>query len=158
MGLGWLLLALGLAALAFAALLGGREERIFVLAQATSALAGHGAARFEHDLTRTILLDLGVLAILLPLALRSSRTWPLVVASVCVASLMTVAAQLLVHAAPQTYAIIHGGWDLLADLGVALGAWNFRRARQGAKGLAGETRKRRPPADQGPAPADPAEP
>ncbi|CAN7352036.1 hypothetical protein LJR225_002094 [Phenylobacterium sp. LjRoot225] len=136
MGLGWLLLALGLAALAFAAIFGGREERIFVLAQAASGLAGHSAVRFGHDITRPILLDLAVLAILLPLALRSSRIWPLVVASVCVASLMTVAAQLLVHASPQAYAIIHGTWDLLADFVVAFGAWNYWRARRGSKRLA----------------------
>jgi hypothetical protein len=141
MGLGWLLLALGLAVLTFAVIFGGREERIFALAQATSGLLGHGGLPFGHAVTRAILLDLAVLAILLPLALRSSRIWPLVATSVCVASLMTVAAQLLVHAVPQAYAILHGGWDLLADLAVAFGAWNFRRANRGSKGLvAGETK------------------
>jgi hypothetical protein len=83
MGLGWLLLALGLAVLTFAVIFGGREERIFALAQATSGLLGHGGLPFGHAVTRAILLDLAVLAILLPLALRSSRIWPLVATSVC---------------------------------------------------------------------------
>lgn len=129
MNLGWLLPALGLAALAFAAAFGGREERIFVLVQAASGAAEHGA-RFEHEVAGAILVKLAVLAILLWLALRTCKAWPLVVASLCVASLMTEAAQLLVHAAPTAYAITQDGWSLLADLVVAFGAWNVWQARR----------------------------
>lgn len=130
MGLGWMLLALGFAALAFGFIFGGREERIFVLVLATSSFTERNAVHIGHDLLRAALVDLAVLAIVLPLALRTTRTWPLLVASLCVAGLMTEAAQVLVHAAPKAYAITQGGWDLLADLVVAAGAWNVQQARQ----------------------------
>ena len=129
MDLPWLLLAFGLAALTFAVVLGGREERVFVVVQAASGLAEHRIIHLQQELPRAILLDLLVLAILVPLALRSSRTWPLFVASLCLASLMTEAAQLLVGASFEAYAIVQGIWDLIADLVVAYGAWNGWRAR-----------------------------
>jgi hypothetical protein len=141
MELGWLLTGVGLTALAFAVLVGGREERIFVAAQAASGLAEHSFVRFEHDVPRAVLVDLAVLAIVLPLALRSNKAWPLFAASLCVASLMTEAAQMLVHAAPAAYAIIQGAWDLIADMVVAFGAWSVWRAQQRQAPLAAANTK-----------------
>jgi hypothetical protein len=132
MVLGWLLVIIGLGALGFALVAGGREERAFVAAQAASALAEHGMVRFGGDIPVAILVDLAVLAVVVPLALRSSKVWPLFAASLCVATLMTEAAQLLVHASLQAYAITQGAWDLLADVIVAIGAWNVWRARRQA--------------------------
>ena len=77
-------------------------------------------------------VDLALLAVVLPMALKSAKLWPLVAAALCLVMLMTAAAQLLVHATPQAYAIagMAGG---AADIVVALGAWNaWRAGRRGA--------------------------
>ena len=132
MALGWLLVMIGLAALVFAMIAGGREERIFVAAQAASAVAEHIIVRFGGNIPGAILIDLAVLAIIVPLALGSNKVWPLFAASLGVAALMTEAAQLLVGASLEAYAIIHGSWDLLGALVVALGAWNVMRAKRQA--------------------------
>lgn len=132
MALVWGLVGLGSAALGFAFLFGGREERIFATAQALSALGdiflGWNAA--GDNVAGEAVIDLAVLAVVVPLALRTSKVWPLIAASLCVAILMTTAAQALVHATPAAYAIAQGGWTLLADLVVAAGAWNVWRARR----------------------------
>lgn len=129
MSAGWLLVLVGLAALSFAFALGGREERIFVVAQAVSALGEHSAVRFARHIPTAVLIDLAVLAVVIPLALRTNKVWPLFAASVCVATLMTEGAQMLVHASEPAYAIVQGAWDLLANLIVVVGAWNVWRAR-----------------------------
>lgn len=126
----WGLVGLGSAALGFAFLFGGREERIFAAAQALSAagdifLAGDNVAG-------EAVVDLAVLAVIVPLALRTSKAWPLVAASLCLAILMTTAAQALVHANLTAYAIAQGSWMLLANFVVASGAWNAWRARRRA--------------------------
>jgi len=129
----WGLVGLGAAALALALLFGGREERIFAAAKAC-ALGGAliPTAGPTNAVLRDIVVDLALLAVILPLALRSNKAWPLAAASLCLAGLMTGAAQLLAHARPQAYAIVQGGWDLLAACVVAAGAWNVQRARRGA--------------------------
>jgi hypothetical protein len=127
---GWLLVVIGLAALAFALAAGGREERIFVGIQAASALAEHGAVRFGRSIPAAVFIDVVVLALVMPLAMRTHKVWPLFVASLCVATLMTEGAQMLVQASEAAYAVIQGAWDLLANLAVAVGAWNVWRARR----------------------------
>lgn len=131
MSLGWVLIVAGLALLSVALVLGGREERIFVAAQAASALAEHSLLTFGENIGGAVLIDLAVLAVVLPVALTSQKVWPLLAASLCVATLMTEAAQALVHADVEAYAIAQGLWDLLANFVVAVGAWNvWRGARQ----------------------------
>lgn len=130
MSAGWLLVVIGLAALGFALVVGGREERIFVGIQAASAISEHSALRFGESILAAVLIDVVVLAVVLPLALRTKKAWPLLVASLCVASLMTEGAQMVVQASDTAYAIIQGAWDLLADLVVAVGAWNVWRSRR----------------------------
>jgi len=130
MSAGWLLVVIGLAALAFALAVGGREERIFAAVQAASMLGAHAAVRLGESLAAAVLIDTLVLAVVIPMALRSPKAWPLVAASLCVATLMTEAAQMLVHASGTAYAITQGGWDLLASLVVLCGAWNVWRAQR----------------------------
>lgn len=130
MSAGWLLVVVGLAALGFALVVGGREERIFVGVQAASALGEHGAVRFGESIAAAVLIDTVVLAVVIPMALRTHKAWPLVAASLCVATLMTEAAQMLVQASETAYAIIQGAWDLLANLVVVVGAWNVWRSRR----------------------------
>jgi len=139
MGAGELLVVIGLAALAYALTVGGREERIFVAVQAASALGEHAAVRFGRSISSAVLIDLAVLAVVIPLALRTRKVWPLLAASLCVASLMTEGAQMLVHASDTAYAIIQGAWDLLADLVVAVGAWNVWRSRRDLASLQTQT-------------------
>ena len=134
MGIGGALLFVSLALLAVAFLLGEAEERIFVGAQAASGVAEH---YFVHggDIPLAVLVDLAVLAVVLPIALRSGKTWPLVAASLCVATLMSEAAQLLVHASAAAYGVLQGSWDLLANLlvaGSALNIWLSRRPERDA--------------------------
>jgi hypothetical protein len=43
---------------------------------------------------------------------------------------------MLIHATPSAYGIAQGTWELLADLVVALGAWNAWRARRQGDGQA----------------------
>jgi hypothetical protein len=133
MGLTGALVGVGVGALAFALLLGGREERIFGAARAASTLGG-ALIRTPSPIdavVRDAAIDLALLAVVLPLALKSSKAWPLAAASLCLAALMTGAAQMLVHAAPEAYRIVQGGWTLLGDFVVAAGAWNAWRARRG---------------------------
>lgn len=132
MWVAWGLVGLGAAALAVALLLGGRDERIFGAAKAAAALGGEfvRTSMPAQAVVRDVVIDLALLAVVLPLALRSAKAWPLAAASVCVAVLMTAAAQQLVHASPQAYGIVQGGWRLLGDFVVAVGAWNAWRARR----------------------------
>lgn len=136
MGATWGLVGLGAAALGLALVLGGREERIFAGVKAVSAL---GAALAPlHTPTQTVVRDTWInvvlLAVVLPLAMRTLKAWPLAAASLCLAALMTAAAQMLVHAAPEAYGLLQGCWSLLAALVVALGAWNARRGRRPPEG------------------------
>jgi hypothetical protein len=138
----WGLVGLGAAALAFALLLGGREERIFSAARAAAAVTA--VLLGPRSPTQTVVRDVAVALILfvvvLPFALKSTKAWPLAAASLCLATLMTGAAQALVHASLAAYGIVQGGWDLLADLVVVVGAWNAWRARQaGGRPLADPT-------------------
>ena len=132
MWVAWGLAGLGAAALAVALLLGGRDEQIFGAAKAAAALGGEfvrtGAP--AQAVVCDVVIALALLALVLPLALRSTKAWPLTAASVCLAVLMTAAAQQLVHARPQAYGIVQGGWTLLGDLVVAAGAWNAWRVRR----------------------------
>jgi hypothetical protein len=132
MGVVWGLVGLAAASLSFALLFGGREERIFAAAQALSAAAhiflGWNSA--ADNVAGETVVDLAMLAVIVPLALKTSKVWPLVAASLSVAVLMSAAAQALVQATPTAYAIAQGGWSLLADLVVGLGAWNIWRARR----------------------------
>jgi hypothetical protein len=139
MSAGWLLVVVGLAALAFALAVGGREERLFVAVQAASALGEHAAVRFGESIAMAVMIDLGVLALVIPMALRTHKAWPLFAASLCVATLMTEGAQMLVQASDTAYAIIQGAWDLLADLVVAVGAWNVWRSRRAFAALQTQT-------------------
>lgn len=134
MGMTWELIGLGATALAFALLLGGREERIFAAAKAGAvvAVALIGTRSPTQTVVRDVAIALLLFAVVLPLALTSTKAWPLAAASLCLAALMTGAAQALVHASPEAYGIVQGGWQLLTDLVVAVGAWNARRARQAA--------------------------
>jgi hypothetical protein len=129
----WGLVGLSAAALAFALLVGGREERAFAVAKAVAALGGVFARTGTpmEAVVRDATIDLVLLAVVVPLALRSSKVWPLAAASICLASLMTGAAQMLVHASLQAYGLVQGGWDLLAGLVLAAGAWHAWRARRG---------------------------
>jgi hypothetical protein len=135
MGVVWGLVGLSAAALSFALLFGGREERIFASAQALSAGAhiflGWNSA--GDNVGGEAVVDLAMLAVIVPLALKTSKVWPLVAASLSVAILMTAAAQALVRATPVAYAIAQGSWSLLADFVVGLGAWNVWRARRRAR-------------------------
>ena len=134
MGIGGALLVLSLALLAAAFLAGEVEERIFVGAQAASGILEHYFVR-GGDIPTAVLVDLGALAVVLPIALRSSKTWPLVAASLCVATLMSEAAQLLVRASPAAYGLLQGSWDLLANVVVCASAvqlWMTRRAERAA--------------------------
>lgn len=135
MSVGGLLLLVGLACLAVAFLLGGAEERIFVIAQASAGVAEHYLIRVG-DIPEAILVDLAVLAVALPIALRSNKAWPLLAASLCVATLMSEAAQLLVNASAEAYSVLQGCWDLLADLVVVVGALSVWRARRIERALA----------------------
>ena len=132
MGFGGALLFVSLALLAIAFLLGEAEERIFVGVQAASGLAEHSFVR-GGDVATAVLIDLAVTAAVLPIALRSDKAWPLVAASLCVATLMSEAAQWLVRASPAAYSLLQSGWDLLANLLVAGAAlqiwWSSRGAR-----------------------------
>jgi len=139
MSAGWLLIVIGLAPLVFALVAGGREERFFVAVQAASAMGEHTAVRFGQSIATAVLIDLVVLAAVIPLALRTHKAWPLFAASLCVAGLMTEGAQMLVHASYTAYAIIQGTWDLLANLVVAVGAWNVWRVRREAASLQMQT-------------------
>jgi len=130
MSAGWLLVVIGLAALGFVLVVGGREERAFAVVQAASALGEHAALRFGDSIATAVLIDTAVLAVVIPMALRTHKIWPLFAASLCVATLMTEAAQMLVQATETAYAIIQGAWDLLANLVVVVGAWNVWRSRR----------------------------
>lgn len=130
MSIGALLVVIGLIALAFAFLFGGREERIFAAAQAISAISEHSFLAFGENIIGAVIIDLAVLAVVVPLAMRSNKVWPLIGASFCVATLMTEGAQVLVRGTPEAYAIIQGSWDLLASLVVAAAAWQLRRTRR----------------------------
>lgn len=125
----WVLVGVGSAALGFALLVGGSAERIYATARA-AATVGDLLIRANSS-TETVglavLIDLALLAIILPMALKLPKVWPLAAASICVATMMTDAAQLLVHASPQAYGIARGGWELLANGVVAVGAWRARR-------------------------------
>ena len=138
MSVTWVLVGLGSAALIFALLLGGREERIYGAAKAVAALSNLlvGTNSSTGTVIREAVIDLALFAVVLPLALKSNKVWPLVAASVCLATLMTAAAQMLIHATPTAYGIAQGAWALLADLVVALGAWNVWRARRQGDGRA----------------------
>jgi hypothetical protein len=138
MGVTWVLVGLGSAALIFALAAGGREERLYAAAKVLAALCGHLlAARSPADSAlRDAIIDLALLAVVLPLALKSVKVWPLAAASLCIAALMTAAAQMLIHATPSAYGIAQGGWALLGDLMVAVGAWNAWRARRRGDGPA----------------------
>jgi len=126
------LLVAGLLCLAIAFVAGGPEERIFVAAQAVSGLTEHFVVR-SGDIVAAVLVDLGVLAVVLPIALRTTKVWPLIAASLCVASLMSEAAQLMVHASPDAYGLMQASWDLIADLMVAGGAAAVWRAGRTAR-------------------------
>lgn len=132
MGVTWVLVGLGSAALAAALLLGGRQERVYAVAKAIATLCNTflGTNSSPGAIPRDAVIDLALLAVVLPLALKSSKLWPLAAASLCIATLMTAAAQMLIHATPSAYGIAQGGWDLLAGLVVAAGAWNVWRARR----------------------------
>ena len=134
----WVLVGLGSAALIFALLLGGRDERIYGAAKAVAALGDSlmGASSSTGTVARESVIDLALFAVVLPLALKSSKVWPLAAASLCIATLMTAAAQMLIHATPSAYGIAQGAWELLADLVVALGAWHAWRARRQGDGRA----------------------
>lgn len=134
MSVGELLLIFGLACLAVALLAGGLAERIFVAAQGLSGIVEYGVVR-QGDVTGAVLTDLAVLAVVAPIALGTDKTWPLVAASLCVAALMSEAAQLLVHASPAAYGVLQSSWDLLADFVVAVGAVNVWRARRASRAV-----------------------
>jgi len=97
-----------------------------------SGLTEHFVVR-SGDIVAAVLVDLGVLAVVLPIALRTTKVWPLVAASLCVASLMSEAAQLMVHASPDAYGLMQASWDLIADLMVAGGAAAVWRAGRAAR-------------------------
>ena len=132
MSVTWVLVGLGCAALVLALLLGGRDERIYAAAKAITAVGDVliGTSSSAGAVAREAGIDLALFAVVLPLALTSSKIWRLAAASLCIAALMTAAAQMLIHATPSAYGIAQGGWGLLADLVVALGAWNAWRARR----------------------------
>jgi hypothetical protein len=134
----WVLVGLGSAALGFTFLVGGRDERIYAAAKATAAFGDLliGANSSTASVAREAVIDLALLAVVLPLALKSTKVWPLAAASICVATLMTAAAQMLIHATPAAYGIAQGGWDLLAYLVIVAGAWNAWRARRRGDGRA----------------------
>jgi hypothetical protein len=99
------LMVLGLTCLAVALVLGGVEERAFVIAQAASGIAEHYVVR-AGDVPAAVLVDLAVLAVMMPVALTTKKVWPLVVTSLCIATLMSEAAQMLVHAGPRAYGVM----------------------------------------------------
>jgi hypothetical protein len=134
------ILGLGLGAMLFALAVGGAQERIYAAAQAISAAAdlALGVMRFGEHLARQILVDLALFAVVLVLALRSTKAWPLAAASLCVATLMTEAAQALVHATPRAYAICQATWELMADGVMAYAAWDAWRARRRARSPGGQ--------------------
>ena len=138
MSVTWVLVGLGSAALIFALVLGGCEERIYGAAKVIAALCNIlvGTSSSTGTVARESVIDLALFAVVLPLALKSSKVWPLAAASLCIATLMTAAAQMLIHATPSAYGIAQGAWELLADLVVALGAWNAWRARRRGDGRA----------------------
>lgn len=132
MWVAWGLAGVGATALAVALLLGDRDERLFGAAKAAAALGGEFVQTImpAQTVVRDVVIDLVLLAVVLPLALRSTRAWPLAAASVCLAMLMTAGAQQLVHASPQAYGVVQGGWRLLGDFVVAAGAWNAWQGRR----------------------------
>lgn len=144
MSVTWVLVGLGSAALGFAFLFGGREERIYATAKATAALGELviGTHSWSGTAARDALTELALFAVVLPLALKSTKVWPLAAASLCLATLMTAAAQMLIHASPPAYGIARGGWQLLAYLVIVVGAWSAWRARR-----RGDGRARRRPTD-----------
>jgi hypothetical protein len=131
MSMGWALLASGLTCLAVASAAGGPEERLFAAAQALSGLFELLFAR-NGDIDVAVLIDVGVLAVIVPVALRTQKVWPLIAASFSVAAMMTEAAQHMVRASPQAYGLLQGVWDLLADIVVAIGGLCVWRARRRA--------------------------
>lgn len=138
MSVTWVLVGLGSAALGFAVLAGGREERIYATAKATAAL-GALVIRTQSatgTAARDTLIELALFAVVLLLALKSTKVWPLAAASLSLATLMTAAAQMLIHASPSAYGIARGGWELLAYLVIMAGAWNAWRARRRGDGRA----------------------
>ena len=139
MSIEWALLAAGLLCLAVALVVGGLEERTFATAQAVSIAFEITFAR-SGDVDIAVIIDLAVLAIILPIALRTHKAWPLVAASVCVATLMSEAAQYAVHASPDAYGLMQGGWDLVANIVVAIGAARLWRARRAECGAARQSR------------------
>ena len=132
MSIGWALLAAGLICLAFAVIAGGPEERLFAAVQAVSGLLELLFAR-TGAIDIAVLIDFAVLAVIIPIALRTQKIWPLVAAALSVAALMTEAAQHMVHASPDAYGLLQSAWDLLANIVVAiaaLGLWRGRRGRR----------------------------
>ena len=128
----WLLILVSGIALAFAVILGGLEERIVAAAQAVSVVADDlvGAAFTGKNAGAEMSIDLILLAVILPIAFRTSKIWPLVVASLCVVALETEAAQMLASVSARTYVVTQGLWEVLTCAVVSLGAWKAWRARR----------------------------
>lgn len=116
--IGWLFLALLVAVSTFVFRFGGREERIVLAALLTGffgtvAFFGLGTADWLQPQIGIMLLDTGVLGVLLFIAFRSKRFWPLPVAAFHVITVLTEIAGLF-------------GQNVVSyALGVAQGAWSY---------------------------------
>jgi len=137
MSLGWVLLAVSVVAVALAFVLGGIEERVFAIAQALSVAADNaiGAAFTADNVGGEMAIDLVLLAVVLRIALRTSKLWPFVAASLCVVATETQAAHFFISIDDRIYVFTQGLWEFLSCAVVSVGAFHvWRSARDLAPG------------------------
>ncbi len=108
---------------------GGPPERIVggsLLLAYAATLASYSsyAERFVHVETRILLVDMVLLAVLVAVALRADRGWPIILAGL---QLDTVGAHLLknwdLDMIRVTYAVMIAAWSYPMVIVLALGTW-----------------------------------
>jgi hypothetical protein len=132
MSAAWLLVTFSLATAAIVFVVGGTEERIFAGAQALSAIGDIliGAGFTGRNVGGEMVIDLALLAVILAIAVKANKVWPLFAASLCAATVMTEVAQIFAQAGPFAYSIIQAVWESLALVVVTVGAWQVWRGRR----------------------------
>jgi hypothetical protein len=128
----WARAGLSCLLVAFAFLKGDWEERSFAALAVADMLARRaaGVGYYGANLPYEAATDGVALVLLLLIALRSDKFWPLVAGSVALASLMTEAAQALLPTVQRAYGFAQGTWELATYVVLGVGTWRAWRARR----------------------------
>lgn len=129
----WINLALVALVIGFAALAGDPEERIFAGVLAAEWLYGLVSRHaYGENLATVLALQVGEFLILAALALRRERWWLLAAGAVALTEILTIAAQMLLHAHGWAYGTAMLLWGHLNHAILAAATWRSWRRRGAA--------------------------